>query len=157
NARLEVSSHHKVNEAEAAAVVDFPGGEFLQIVIKPSVSVWDWSAATALVLPVENREGEAIGLSIHADETEEAGRPRGSLSWWAWLPPNAATTLVLPLVVPDPWSRAMHRGPPIEGQPSGAVMVQKVKGAMDLRRVATLRLVVPSPPMPRRLGISRIR
>src|SRR4030095_8046360 len=64
NARLEVSSHHKVNEGEAAAVVDFPGGEFPQIVIRPSVSVWDWSAATALVLPVENREGEAIGLSV---------------------------------------------------------------------------------------------
>ena len=45
----------------------------------------------------------------------------------------------------------MHVGPAIDGQPPGSQLIRKMKGAMDLRRVAALRLVVPSPPKPRRL------
>lgn len=157
NARVEVSEGHAVNHGQAAALVDFPRGEFPQIVIGSSGNTWDWSSAAALVLPVENRENEAIGLSIHADEPDGDSRARGSVSWWAWLPPGATTTLVLPFLAADPLSMGMQVGPPVPGVPPGAHVIRKVKGAMDLRRVAALRLVVPSPPKPRRLVFGDVR
>jgi hypothetical protein len=150
-ARVEVSQGHKVNDGRAAALVDFPGGEFPQLVVGRADRTWDWSTAAALVLPVENREAEAIGLSIHADELYRPDWPRGSLSWWAWLPPGAATTLVLPLLAADPLSMGMQFGPPIPGVPPRAQVIRKVKGSMDLRKVGVIRLVVPSPPRPRQL------
>mgnify|MGYP003580529135 FL=1 len=157
NVRVEVSEGHTVNHGRAAALVDFPGGAFPQIVIGPPGNTWDWSNATALVLPVENREAEAaVGLSIHADEADRGARTRGSLSWWAWLPPGATTTLVLPFLAADPLSMGMQFGPPIRGVPLGAHVIRKVKGAMALRRVAAIRLVVPSPAQPRRLDYGEV-
>ena len=78
HARVEVTEGHTVNHGRAAALVDFPGGEFPQIVIGPPGNTWDWSNTTALVLPVENREAEAVGLSIHADEAGRGARAGGS-------------------------------------------------------------------------------
>lgn len=125
-----------------------------QIVLAPSGGTWNWSDQGELRLRLQNAMPWAVTLSVEIDGVQAGQRLQATVG----VPAGPAQTLVVPLQATSPRGEGMQVGPPMpfdeRGQPT--LLATTVQGALDLRKVAAVRLGVPSPQATQTLFFGRV-
>lgn len=131
------------NRVEFAPDVDWP-----QLMLRPRSGVWDWSAATTLVVPVENPTSERIELLVRIDDDPHATGSDHTMGSLATIEPGSSIHLVVPLRPIENASLGMHAGPPPladHGNENMAELARRktpesVHGQIDPRHITCVHL-----------------
>jgi hypothetical protein len=147
--RIMVESGHlsrvtgtRVNRGGAAMKVEFGAGGRAELTIRPVEAPTDWSAITALAIPVDNPTAEPIDLLVRVDDDPPAGGERHSLTGRTRVRSGEAVVLILPLHASDALPMGMRAAPPPEA-PRFDMPVRMIGGhdGIDRRRVAGIHVV----------------
>ncbi len=121
---------------------------------RPARGVWDWSATSKLVLPVENPDDEALTLKLRIEDT--AGR---SLSGEMAIAPHSGGDLTIRIDAPPPRTMGMLGGPSLKaaGLAPNEWPVTKTQGSIDPSSVTSVRLGVRQRAVAQHLTVGVLR
>ncbi len=124
------------------------------MLFKPAHGSWDWSATGKLVIPVENPGEEPLTFLLRIDST--AGR---SLSGKAAIAPHSAVDLAIWTAAPAPRAMGMIAGPSLRaaGVAPDTLPITATEGSIDSAQVASVRLGISRPTIPRNVIIGPLR
>lgn len=124
-----------------------------QLVIAPLHGTWDWSQQGELRIEVQNLMAWAVTFTVDVEDAQ--GR---RLHAEVALPAGPPQRLVIPLHVTLPRAFGMQAGPPMPFDHAGrsTVLATTVTGAVDLQRLAAIRLGMPSPQVAQTISLGRL-
>lgn len=119
----------------------------------PQTGAWDWTAAGAMTLRIQNAMAWAITLNVTIESV--GGKVlRARIA----LPAGPAQTLVMPLVATSPRAHGMRAGPPMPWQKDGQslLLVETVEGDISAGQVLAVSLSLPHPDSPQDILLGRL-
>jgi hypothetical protein len=120
------------------------------LLFRPARDVWDWAAASKLVIPAENLEAEPVTVLLRIESG--AGQ---ELSGKVAVAPHRAAELAIWIDAPAPRAMGMIAG--AAAVTAGTTSVTATEGSADPSHVTSIRLGVPRPSTPQHLIIGPLR
>ena len=153
--QLSVEAGHATIEpvGDGRLNVQLAAGERRVLVFTPAHGVWDWSATSKLVIPVDNRGDAQLTLTMDVNSGAEV------LAGAATIAPGTAQNLTMWLAAPPPRTMGMIAGPSLAaaGAEPANLPVTATTGLVDTTRIAAVRLSIWRPLVPTRLVVGPLR
>lgn len=132
--------------------ITFKAAEQPTLRLLPQSGRWDWSAAGAMSLRIQNAMDWAITLDV---SIESAGGKR--LQTRLALPAGPAQTLLIPLAATSPLAHGMRAGPPMPWSRDGQrlLLAETVEGELVADQVLAVNLSMQRPDSPQSILVGR--
>ena len=124
------------------------------LLLKPAQGVWNWSATSKLLIPVENPSDDPVALMLRIESA-----PGQSLRGSVTIAPHSAGDLTIWLDAPLPRSMGMIGGPSLKaaGLEPNTLPVRATGGSIDASHVTSVCLGMWHPAVPRPLTVGPLR
>lgn len=132
--------------------ITFGTGVQPSLLLSPKSGVWDWSAAGAMSLRIQNAMDWAITLQVRIESSDGA-----ALTTQIALPAGPAQTLLVPLKATTPMAWGMHAAPPMPWtyQERSWLLAERVEGTLSSQAVTAVTISMQQPDSPQSILLGR--